>query len=183
MNKKNLKLLAVLAAVLVIALLVLAIRGCGGGAEETVHTVDKQLQETTVPTTMETLDPNGSYVQAGVSDETWPDEEAFETETTTPEEETEPTETTQSTESTDPTETTTATEPTEAPAAPKTDYEVYMSKSAEEQQKFLESFPSVQDFFIWLENAKKEYEASRDYIEIGGNGPVDIGDILGKNNG
>lgn len=186
MNKKW-KWLAI-PAVLVMIVVVALIRGCSG--ETDAPKTDEQLAATEQGTTVtpsETLDPNGKYVQAGLSDETWPDEEETTEETTVPEEETETTETTENTEetteSTDPTEATTETEPVETPGPAITDYESYMTKSAEEQQKFLESFPSVQDFFIWLENAKKEYEESKDYIEIGGNGPVDIGSILDKNNG
>ena len=107
------------------------------------------------------------------------------TETTAPVETTEPAETTKPTEVTQPAETTPATEPnvpeTEA-ARELTEYEKYMAMSPSAQEEFFNSFGSVDAFFQWMQSAKAEYEASLDYIEIGG-GPIDIEGVLSGNEG
>ena len=58
-------------------------------------------------------------------------------------------------------------------------YEAYMAMSAEQQQAYFESFADVQSFFAWYNAAKAEYEKENSSIEIGGNGNIDIGDIIG----
>lgn len=69
----------------------------------------------------------------------------------------------------------------EPPTAPdrKTTYEEYMAMTPEQQQDFFESFPSVQAFMEWYNDAKAEYEASKDGIIIDG-GDIDIGDYIEK---
>ena len=82
--------------------------------------------------------------------EDWPDKtteatEATESSETKPDEtkETEPAETT-------PVETT--------PQVTITEYEWYLSLSAEAQQAFFETFDSIDAYFAWLNNAKAEFE-------------------------
>lgn len=55
-----------------------------------------------------------------------------------------------------------------------TEYEKYCNMSGEEQTAFILSFPSVEDFFAWLNNAKAEHEQLKPDIEIG-DGTVDLG--------
>ena len=62
-----------------------------------------------------------------------------------------------------------------------TTYEDYQNMSAEEQKAFMNSFKSMDDFFTWFNAARKKAEEG--YIEIGGDGTVDLGDILNGNNG
>ena len=59
-------------------------------------------------------------------------------------------------------------------------YEEYNALSAEEQEAYFNSFDTVDDFFVWYNKAKQEYEANQDYIEVGGDGNINIGDS-GKN--
>jgi hypothetical protein len=71
-----------------------------------------------------------------------------------------------------------ADEPTEPPVedyeGPK-NYEEYLALSYEEQTRFMNSFPSVNDFMAWLRLAREEYEAEKDKTEIGDDGIVDLG--------
>lgn len=55
-----------------------------------------------------------------------------------------------------------------------TEYERYHSMSGEEQTAFILSFPTVEDFFAWLNNAKAEHERLKPGVEIG-SGSVDLG--------
>ena len=57
-----------------------------------------------------------------------------------------------------------------------TTYEQYNAMSAEEQEKFFYMFDTVEEFFVWYNKAKKEYEANQDYTEIGGDGNINIGE-------
>lgn len=56
------------------------------------------------------------------------------------------------------------------------DYEYYRSLSGREQQAFIESFNSMEDFFVWYNRAKEEYEALYPDIEIS-DGTIDMGDL------
>ena len=60
-------------------------------------------------------------------------------------------------------------------------YEQYEAMSGEEQEAFFNTFSNPADFFAWYAQAKAEYEAQNPSIEIGGNGNIDIGEILGGN--
>jgi flagellar basal body-associated protein FliL len=55
-------------------------------------------------------------------------------------------------------------------------YEEYNALTAEEQEEYFYSFETVEDFFAWYNQAKQEYEDSQDYIEIGGDSDITIGD-------
>ncbi|MBP3587967.1 MAG: S-layer homology domain-containing protein [Clostridia bacterium] len=57
-------------------------------------------------------------------------------------------------------------------------YEAYMAMTPAEQQAYFESFANPADFFTWHNNAKAEYDASKDDIEIGAGGSIDLGDIV-----
>lgn len=67
------------------------------------------------------------------------------------------------------------------PAGPDTSmtYEEYRDMSGVEKQEYMESFEDIESFFAWLEKAKQEYDDAQNRIEIGGDGSVDLGDILG----
>lgn len=58
-------------------------------------------------------------------------------------------------------------------------YEEFMDLTAEEQQAYFETFVSIEDYFAWYNAAKQEYEENKDKVDIGGDGNVDIGDIIG----
>lgn len=55
-------------------------------------------------------------------------------------------------------------------------YEQYNALSAEEQEEYFHSFDTVEEFFAWYNKAKQEYENNQDYIEIGGNQDINIGE-------
>ena len=58
-------------------------------------------------------------------------------------------------------------------------YEEYNALSGEEQEAYFNTFDSIEDFVAWYNTAKQEYEASVTQIEIGGDGEVDLGDLIG----
>ena len=49
-----------------------------------------------------------------------------------------------------------------------------------EQEALYDRFDSVSDFFTWYNAAKEKYEKSQNVIEIGPDGSVDLGDLLGQ---
>jgi hypothetical protein len=51
--------------------------------------------------------------------------------------------------------------------------------SPQEQQAFFESFESYEAFFAWLEEAKRVYEENQNRTEVGGDGSIDVGDLIG----
>ena len=55
-------------------------------------------------------------------------------------------------------------------------YEQYNALSAAEQEEYFNSFETVDDFFAWYNKAKQEYENNQNYIEIGGNQDINIGE-------
>lgn len=59
-------------------------------------------------------------------------------------------------------------------------YEEYNAMSDAEQEAFYYSFDSADDYFEWYNAAKKTYEDNRNDIVIGGDGSIDLGDILNK---
>lgn len=76
--------------------------------------------------------------------------------------------------------------PTETQPAPtepqEMDYAAYHAMSPAQQQAYMESFESMEAFFVWYENAKQEYEAANPPIDVG-NGSIDMNEILNGNNG
>ena len=79
------------------------------------------------------------------------------------------------------TSTTAPTQPDDPRVQLAAEYEAYMALSPEEQQAYFLSFSSYTDFFAWFNAAKDAYEALQDRIEIGGDGNVDIGDLIEGN--
>ena len=61
-------------------------------------------------------------------------------------------------------------------------YAQYLALSTSEQQAYFESFASVDAFYEWLETAEKEYEESIKNDSVTGDGTLDLGDYIGKQN-
>lgn len=59
--------------------------------------------------------------------------------------------------------------------APLTEYEEYNNMSGEQQKEFYDSFESPEDFFSWYEQAKAEYDSTRNDIILDGSTNVEIG--------
>ncbi|OUN80307.1 hypothetical protein B5G06_11870 [Flavonifractor sp. An52] len=59
-------------------------------------------------------------------------------------------------------------------------WEEYQAMTPAEQEALYYRFDSVSDFYTWYNAAKEEYEESRNVIEIGPDGSVDLGDLLGQ---
>ena len=83
----------------------------------------------------------------------------------------------------DPVHTTTATTPSagESPSTPAVGsltYEEYIKLPADKQQAYALTFPSVNDYIVWFNSEKEKYENDQ-VIEI--TGPIDLGEIAGKN--
>lgn len=72
------------------------------------------------------------------------------------------------------------TKPTVTPGEvqPLTEYEKYNAMSGEEQMAYMQSFDTIEAFFVWYNNAKAEYEALHPDIVIG-NDVIDAGDLVG----
>lgn len=62
-------------------------------------------------------------------------------------------------------------------------YKDYLDMTAVEQQAFIMTFANPADFFTWFNDGKAAYEAANPSIEIGGDGSIDLGDLLGGNGG
>lgn len=110
---------------------------------------DEEPEATTAPTTGKDEEPEETTAPTTGKDET-------------PEETTSPT-----------------TEKNEDPTVPTTGetvtaYEQYNSMSGKAQKEFIESFDSIEDFFVWYNNAKAEYEKLNPDIEVS-DGTVDLG--------
>lgn len=60
-------------------------------------------------------------------------------------------------------------------------YEEYIAMTGAEQKAFYNSFDSKDDYFKWYNAAKKAYDNDENNIIIGGDGSVDLGDILNGN--
>ena len=58
-----------------------------------------------------------------------------------------------------------------------TEYEKYIAMSPEKQQAYFESFSDPEDFFKWYNTAKAEYDKKNDAVEVEG-GSIDIGDYM-----
>lgn len=67
---------------------------------------------------------------------------------------------------------------TSKPAVSKpTGYEDFMNMSSEQQQNFVDSFSSMDDFFAWYNSAKAVYEQENPPIEVG-DGVININEII-----
>ena len=60
-------------------------------------------------------------------------------------------------------------------------WEEYLAMTGEERQKHFEMFESLEAYLKWMEAAKAAYEKEHPSIDVGGDGSIDIGDIIGKN--
>ena len=161
-SKKILMLVLALAALLI---------GCGKANK--AENISKPAVTTEAVTTTEASIPG--LEDSIFDDETEPAETEAPTETT---ESTEPAETTEDTETTEPVESE-ATTPSTEPAQPQQmDYMTFQNLSGAEQQAYMESFASLEQFFAWYNQAKEEYEAANPPIDVG-DGNIDIGDLLG----
>lgn len=106
--------------------------------------------ETTAPSTADTTEPESTVPEGTVPDDTVPGE-------TTPE-------------ATTPGETTPE---NEEPGT--VTYDVYLHMTEEEQMAYINSFPSIADFFEWLNAAKEEAGADDDTIT--GEPSIDLGEL------
>jgi len=65
------------------------------------------------------------------------------------------------------------------PAGPaRISYEEYWAMSGTEQQAYFESFPNVEDFFNWYNEAKAAYEASHPEAGEGDRPDINVGPLL-----
>ena len=119
------------------------------------------MPEETDPQDTKPVDPeqNATQPEATEPEETQP--EATEPEATEPE-------------ATDPP----ATQPTPTdPPEVSLGFAEYLEMSPEEQEDFFTSFEDPQDFFNWLNAAQKQYEETKDQIEVGGDETFDLGNL------
>lgn len=62
-------------------------------------------------------------------------------------------------------------------------YEEYQNMSGPDRQAHLETFSDMDAFIAWLNHAKAEYDAQQaTRPTVDGNGPIDIGGLIGGNN-
>ena len=59
-------------------------------------------------------------------------------------------------------------------------YEQFQAMTGAEQFAYQSSFADLDAFFAWYNAAKETYEKENPSIEIGGDGVVDMEDLLGK---
>ena len=59
-------------------------------------------------------------------------------------------------------------------------YEQFQAMTGAEQFAYQSSFADLDAFFAWYNAAKEAYDKENPSIEIGGNGSVDMDDLLGK---
>ena len=57
-------------------------------------------------------------------------------------------------------------------------YEAYNNMSPAEQVEYFNTFPSMEEFVKWYNEAKAKYDEEHGAIEIGGDGTIDLGDII-----
>ena len=55
-------------------------------------------------------------------------------------------------------------------------YEKYIAMSPEEQQKFIQTFENLEDYFAWYNEAKAKYDEENAGIEI--DGEINLGDYI-----
>lgn len=141
-----------------------------------------QSQIPTEPASKELTEPAPEGPTAEVTDPTEPTQEPTNRETRPTEPENSsgaPTNAPTAVPTEPPTET-----PTDAPSVQPTDppgvgvgFGAYLEMSEEEQEAFFNSFAQPQDFFDWLNAAQKEYEDTKDQIEVNGDETFDLGNL------
>jgi len=60
-------------------------------------------------------------------------------------------------------------------------YEKYLAMTPAQQQAYFATYADPLAFFAWLDQAKAEYDANQNEIEIGSGGSIDLGDLIGGN--
>lgn len=70
---------------------------------------------------------------------------------------------------------------TAPPSENRSEYEKFQNMSAADQQEYMSSFDSIEEFFNWYNGAREEHEQMFPDIEIS-DGVVDMDQILGGNN-
>ena len=60
-------------------------------------------------------------------------------------------------------------------------YESFQDMAPAQQQAYMESFDSIDAFFEWYNAAKEQYEKDHPSIEVGGNGSVDLDEVINGN--
>ena len=58
-------------------------------------------------------------------------------------------------------------------------YEEYEAMTPEERSNYYDAFENYEDFFAWYNAAKEKYDEDHKLPEIGEDGEIDIGDIIG----
>lgn len=69
---------------------------------------------------------------------------------------------------------------TTAPGNDRSEYESFQNMDPDAQQKYMDSFDSIDAFFDWYNSAREEHEQKFPDIEIS-DGTVDMGEIIGGN--
>ena len=69
------------------------------------------------------------------------------------------------------------TKPSEVPEG-EIDYETFLAMEPAQQRAYMESFESMEDFFIWYNAAKEAYELEHPSIDVG-DGVIDLEDLFG----
>ena len=62
-----------------------------------------------------------------------------------------------------------------------TTWEEYLNMSDAEKDAFFEKFATPAKFFEWKEKAEAAYKEGKNVIEVGKDGTVDLGDLVGNN--
>lgn len=197
MNKKTILIIAlVLATVLVLVL------SLNGNKNTTVESKPFKSQIATEGTLVSTEEPTGADEETEANTETAPTEKPEETEATVAEEEdTIDTFIEENVnmgvaegdgaggdiiiDDSNPPVQTQPTKPTESEkenesvilTVPLTEitFEMYNAMSGAEQKAVIDSFGSMEDFVVWFNYVKDQYEAEHPDIEIGSDGKVDLG--------
>lgn len=168
MNKKTMAFM--------LAMLMLLTVGCGRKAQETQPVQTEPITEPAATETTEMLPPG---VEKSIFDEIEETQAEKPQESSQPQQqETEPEETKET--SSGKQETSATNPPQEQPAEALTEYEKFHAKSPADQQAYMESFSSIEEFFAWYNAAQEEYEQKKPPVEIG-NGQIDLGELLGGN--
>lgn len=157
-------------ALLLIALLAAAVFCACGKEDPAQPTTDPAATQpnTTAGTVTEPVSGGDGVTEPLPTENGEEPTESEGTEPSTPEDPTEPTPTEKPTEP-DPTDP----KPSEPVNTAVTYYDYYYVFTAEQQEAFINSFPSVEEFFVWHKAAKEEYESER--IPIDGTGPIVLG--------
>lgn len=172
--------------IICLALAVLLLAGCKGrSAGETVPGADDNIfenfggetlrpndtqgeQNTTQSTTPQVTIPDGPKNPGHIEEPEHPVDDDTPAKPQTPAQ-TDPTEP----EATEPSQETIPDDPTQL------DYLQFHALDAAQQQAVMESFESIEAFFVWYDGVKETYEKENPAIEV--DGPIDLDQIFGGN--